>query len=139
MDTSITNNDLKGYSTPASPTVEQQKNDTPPVKPVAGNTGAGSGRLDDQALHGKAARQKNSGPLSQEELEEAVKEIQSKFDTMSRSYIFGYTKSKETKSIVAQLTDRETEEVIRQIPSEEILKLREKMEDIMGILFDEKI
>lgn len=139
MDASITGNDFKGYSVPAAPAVEQQKKETSPVKPVAENTGTNSGKLDDQALHGKEARQKNNKALSQEELEEAVKEIQSKFETMSRSYIFGYHKNMETDSIVAQLTDRETEEVIRQIPSEEILKLREKMEDIIGLLFNEKI
>ncbi|MFP3983942.1 MAG: flagellar protein FlaG [Desulfurivibrionaceae bacterium] len=139
MDTSITNTDLKGYVVPSTTTVEQQKHDTPPVKPVSKNTESYSGKLDDQALHGKEARQEKNSSLSQEELEEAVKEIQSKFDTMNRSYIFGYHKHEETDNIVAQLTDRETEEVIKQIPSEEILKIREKIEDIMGLLFDKKV
>ncbi|MFO7761375.1 MAG: flagellar protein FlaG [Thermodesulfobacteriota bacterium] len=139
MDPSITSSDVKGYVVPSTPVVEQQKNETPQVKPVPENTETNSGKLDDQALHGKGTRQKKSGNLSQEELEEAIKEIQSKFDTMSRSYIFGFHKHEESESIVAQLTDRETEEIVRQIPSEEILELREKMEDIMGILFDKKV
>lgn len=139
MDISITNTDLKGYVVPATTTVEQQKHDNPPVKPVPENTESYSGKLDDQALHGKEARQGKKHNLSQEELEEAVKEIQSKFDAMNTSYVFGYHKDKESESIVAQLTDRETEEIIKQIPSEEILKIREKIEDIMGLLFDKEI
>ncbi len=139
MDPSITSNDPKGYGIPTIPTVEQQKDQTPPVKPVAENADANSAKLDDQTLHGKEARQEKDGNISREEMEEAVKEVQSKFDTMGRSYIFGYHKDKETESIVAKLTDRETEEVIKQIPPERILELREKMEDIMGLLFDEKV
>jgi flagellar protein FlaG len=41
--------------------------------------------------------------------------------------------------VVVEIKNRETDEVIKQIPSEEILELRVKMEELTGMLLDEKI
>jgi flagellar protein FlaG len=37
---------------------------------------------------------------------------------------------------VIKVVDRETEEVVRQIPSEEVLRLRQRLEEAAGVLFD---
>src|SRR3990170_6273058 len=41
----------------------------------------------------------------------------------------------ESKEVIVKIVDPENDEVIRQIPSEEILAIRERMEDLVGVLF----
>jgi len=42
----------------------------------------------------------------------------------------------ETGQVVVKVVDSETNKVIRQIPPEELLKLREKLDELIGILFE---
>ena len=56
---------------------------------------------------------------------------------------FGHAKAylivdAETESIVARITEKKTGEVVRQIPSEDLLELKSKLEDLVGMLFDQK-
>ena len=37
---------------------------------------------------------------------------------------------------IIKVVDRETDEVIRQIPSEEVVRLRQRLEEVAGVLFD---
>jgi len=41
--------------------------------------------------------------------------------------------------VVVAVTDRESGEIIREIPSREMLQLAAKLEEMMGMLFDQKI
>ena len=41
----------------------------------------------------------------------------------------------ESKEVIVKIVDPENDEVIRQIPSEELLAIRERMEDLVGVLF----
>jgi flagellar protein FlaG len=41
--------------------------------------------------------------------------------------------------VIVAVTDKETGELIREIPSEEMLKLSAKLEEMMGMIFDQKI
>lgn len=41
--------------------------------------------------------------------------------------------------VVVEIKNRETEELVKQIPSEELLKIREKMEELTGFLFDQSV
>lgn len=41
--------------------------------------------------------------------------------------------------IVVEIKNKETDELIKQIPSEEILEIRVKMQELTGMLLDEKI
>ena len=49
---------------------------------------------------------------------------------------FGYNEP--TNRITIKIKDRDTDEVIREIPSEKALKMLEKAWEIAGILVDEK-
>ena len=42
-------------------------------------------------------------------------------------------------SVVVQVMDSQTQELVRQIPTEEALKLREFIEGMMGIIFNRKV
>jgi flagellar protein FlaG len=41
--------------------------------------------------------------------------------------------------IVVQIKNRKTDELIRQIPTEEMVAIKKKMEELTGMLFDEKV
>jgi len=41
--------------------------------------------------------------------------------------------------VIVAVTDRESGELIREIPSSEMLKLSAKLEEMMGLIFDQKI
>ncbi len=45
----------------------------------------------------------------------------------------------ETGQTVVRVVDKDTGELIRQIPPKELLELASKLEDMMGILFDRKV
>lgn len=41
-----------------------------------------------------------------------------------------------SKEVVVKIVDPENEEVIRQIPSEELLAIRKRMQDLVGVLYN---
>lgn len=41
-----------------------------------------------------------------------------------------------TQDLVITLVDRSTEEIIRQIPPEQILRMRQRLEELMGLIVD---
>jgi flagellar protein FlaG len=45
---------------------------------------------------------------------------------------------KDSRDVVVKIVDPETRTVIRQIPSEEILSIRERMSELAGVLFKTK-
>ena len=45
---------------------------------------------------------------------------------------------KETNQTIVKVVDRETDKVIRQLPSEEILKIAESLENFSGMLLKEQ-
>lgn len=49
-----------------------------------------------------------------------------------------FTKDEETGDIVIKIIDNETNEVIKQIPPEELEKLRKRLGDILGLILDKK-
>ena len=57
---------------------------------------------------------------------------------LSESHL-SFVVDNDTGSTVINIVDSENGEVIRQIPPEELLRLREKMGEIQGLLLDRKI
>lgn len=72
-----------------------------------------------------------------EEVEEAVVEMNSVMQNMQRNLSFSI--DEQLGEPIISITDAETDEVIRQIPSEELVVLRKKLDDVVGILFDTKV
>ncbi|MEI6896500.1 MAG: flagellar protein FlaG [Psychromonas sp.] len=89
----------------------------------------------------KGAQQQMSAdkpsPLSPEQITETVKDMNSLFTNMNRNLSF--TVDSQSGESIIIVKDAENDEMIRQIPSEELLVLRKKMDDVIGILFDTKV
>ncbi len=107
------------------------------VKPVAAGSESANAALGEKELHQRnAAAKKNEESQDFEAMSKVAKEIQERLDLMGSSLGFSVYNKHET--IVAEISNRESGELIKQIPSEEVLRLREKIEEMVGLLLDEK-
>lgn len=71
------------------------------------------------------------------DVEIAVQDLNVFMQSMQRNLSFSI--DEQLGQAIISVTDVETNEVIRQIPSEELVVLRKKMDDVVGILFDTKV
>jgi flagellar protein FlaG len=94
---------------------------------------AGRSRPDDVAalrpLQGSASEQ-----LSSQEVKNTVVAFNEVFEQASISVRYRFDEN--TDDLVITLIDRETDEVLRQVPPDQILKMRQRLEELMGLIFD---
>nr|WP_319494922.1 flagellar protein FlaG [uncultured Desulfobacter sp.] len=75
--------------------------------------------------------------LTREDVEEMVEALENFANTVQTRLNFSIDDG--TEDVVVKIMDKETDEVIKQFPAEEILKLREKMQDLSGLLFSTNV
>ena len=75
--------------------------------------------------------------LSREEIEQTVSEVSDFVQNIQRNLLFSV--DDDSGETVIKVTDMETDDVIRQIPSEEVLQLQQYIKDASGILFKAKV
>lgn len=103
------------------------------TQPVGAPTGAlpletfGSDQQKAKAVHQRRA-------LSDAEIAAMVKELNTAMKVVNTNLSFSYDSV--TKRTVVRVTDAQTNEVIRQIPSEEMLRISERITELLGVLFD---
>ena len=123
---------VRGVAQPVVPAVDTVDDVKPQVAPVEKSNDSAQTALDEKALQEKAKEQR----LSNEELAEAVEDIQSRLEVVGTR--LGFSIHEETEDLVVEITNRESGELIRQIPSDEVLELRARLDELVGILFDKK-
>ena len=74
---------------------------------------------------------------SAEEIQKDIDAINKQLIIMNRSIQFSIDKS--TQDIVVRVVDKESGKVIRQLPPESALHLREHMAEITGLIFEENV
>ena len=77
---------------------------------------------------------KNS-TLSAKEAEQVTADLNEYLNGFQTNLSFSISE-KSNHQVIVEIKNKETNELIKQIPSEEILELREKMEELAGLLFD---
>lgn len=82
----------------------------------------------------KPEENQKSGP--DKALEKALEEVNKKLKPVKKRAEFSYYEP--TQSISIKILDEETNEVIREVPSEDRLKLAEKMMKMAGLILDER-
>lgn len=70
----------------------------------------------------------------QQQLQEAAQRANSYLEVTDTGLRFEV--GKRTGRIIVTVVDRETDEVIRQIPTEEMVRISERMNELRGLLFD---
>jgi len=58
---------------------------------------------------------------------------------MIRNLGVQFSVDEETGDTVIKIVDKETKDIIREIPPEQVLKLREKLDEMVGMLFDQRV
>lgn len=106
----------------SSVTESRQKQSLPQSVPV--------GTSDEQSSTGASAPVKEA---SREQVEEAVATIQEFVQSVRRSINFAVDDG--SGRVVVKVTDAGSGDVIRQIPSEEALKLAENLSEVRSLLF----
>lgn len=56
-----------------------------------------------------------------------------------KSTRFSYVLTGEVNRFIVKIIDKETDKVIKQVPSEELQKLHDNLQEALGILFDQEI
>jgi len=79
---------------------------------------------------------KNSMTLSEKSIKEAIENTNKKLTSIDRKFEFSV--NEETNDIIVKVINKETDEVIREIPSEKILDMVAKMMELAGLFIDEK-
>ncbi len=88
-------------------------------------------------LHSKPEQKEKAEPeikISQDMLNEVEHEIQ-----MMRNVAIQFSVHEPTGRTIIRVVDKETEDLIREIPAEEFLDLAAKLDEMIGILFDKKV
>lgn len=104
------------------------------VRPVEKSSEAARNALDEKRLRREEDQAKSR--MSRADLQAALNDVQDRMDQMGTNLQFAMDKVAE--DIVVKVTDKKSGELIRQIPSEDVVKLRKKLEELSGLLFDEK-
>lgn len=100
------------------------------IKPVPKDEGASFRRLSKESGRGQKEK---AASLKPDQVKELTEEIQRYLSEMNVSVNFEiYDK---TGELVVKVVNRDTKEVIRQIPPEDLLKLPEKLEELRGVIF----
>lgn len=73
----------------------------------------------------------------QDSVQEVIKTLQNDMEIMHNVGL-KFSVHEGTGRIMIRVIDRDTEKLIREIPPEHVLDLAEKMQEMIGILFDEK-
>jgi len=137
MEVNITT-EVKGYGAPAVSSVEIDDGQKPQVEPVAKATDSVPLRQDSSTSGGKQATGDEGQQFTAEDLEAAVEEIQVRMDSIGSKLNFGLSKDDRADGLVIQITDKTNGELVKQFPSEEVLQLQEKLNDLVGLLFDKQ-
>jgi flagellar protein FlaG len=72
-----------------------------------------------------------------QQVADAVKNMNDFLQTVRRTLQFSL--DEDSGRMVVQIKDAETNKVIRQIPSEEVLRIAEQMDKLKGLLLEEKV
>lgn len=94
-------------------------------------------RAENQTSEQKNEGSGNHAQLTRKDVEDMVEALEDFANTVQTRLTFSI--DDDTEDVVVKIIDKETDEVIRQFPAEEILGLREKMQDLNGLLFSRNV
>jgi flagellar protein FlaG len=101
----------------------------PPVKPDANQSAKGFS-------NGKKAQDGQAAQGDTGKTRKLVEEVQDYLDNLSIQLSFDI--HEKTGDMVVQVLDRETGDLIRQLPPEDLLDLKDKLSELRGVLFHQR-
>ncbi len=103
------------------------------VQPVRGGDKASNPTMD------RPGEQRDSGTVlvNEKAVRDVVEDVQQYL--LEHNIQLSFSLHDKTGDLVVRVLDKDTGEVIRQIPPEEMLRLREKLEQLTGVLLNGKV
>lgn len=124
-----------GNSMPVLPVVDSAARQGLVSLPTPGNAETQIGGLQKKAVAGASALEKQTA-ATQENVDQAVQQVNDMLQTLSQKLEFSV--DKDTDAFVVKVVDKDTKELIRQIPSEEMLELAKALDKLQGLLIKDK-
>lgn len=104
------------------------------TQPIQGNK---VGLNEAKVTVGEKIVNKDKESLSLEEIESVIKELNQFVQIFNTKIAFEI--DKETKKTILRIVDVETNEVVRQIPPEELLKISRRISELLGLIINDKV
>lgn len=95
-------------------------------------------RMSESNRQAAKIKEEQESNLSVKEAKQLAAEMNEIMDDLQTSLGFSIREDL-NHLVVFEITDRNTNEVIKQFPTEEMLSIKEKMEEFSGLLFDQKV
>lgn len=73
----------------------------------------------------------------QKRLDQAIESLNNQLQSSQTN--LGFSIDSETDIVMVKVTNKETGELVRQIPAEAVVRLAAKMDDLKGLLLDESL
>jgi len=128
----------------------QSKLTAPP--PVPGTTGAGQGDLTArmkmpqkengvvQLFPRKEGSETETAADKADQVSAMVDDLQESLEMLQQKHTqLNFSVHEKTDRVMVRITDQNTGDVIREIPSEEFLDMAAKLQEMVGLMFDMKI
>ena len=84
-----------------------------------------------------ASNKEKAVSMSREEARAVAESLEEYMEILKTS--IGFSINESPNRIIVTVTNKDTDEIIRQIPSEEMLALQKKMKELTGIIFSESV
>jgi flagellar protein FlaG len=78
-----------------------------------------------------------SEPIEEKEVKEVVDFLNNSSSLFNLSLSFKVSFNEEIDRVIVSVYDKETDEVVKQIPSEEVVALAERLNEMVGVFFNE--
>ena len=83
-----------------------------------------------------AEKAEKNRELSDKRIEEAVRRLNEQMkETQTK---LGFSVDNQTDRLIVKVTNKETGELVRQIPAEAVIKVAQSIESLKGVLFDKE-
>ena len=108
------------------------------IRPLSAPAQTDTAESRDSQKAAKKTKADKNQPLSAKDTKALTDHMNDIMDDLQTSLGFSI-REELNHQVVVEITDRKTNELVKQIPSEELLKIKEKMEELTGLIFDQSV
>jgi len=91
---------------------------------------------EDKAKTQEIQQQTTENKISKEDIKEAVNQIKEQMGSIGRNINFSF--DEELDIVIIKVVNKDTEEVVRQFPSEELIEMAKHLQEYKGLILQEE-
>ncbi len=112
------------------------------IAPLSGSTPVETGKANEiknaEVLQKETIEKEQKTTPAVEEMKDLASELNEYMDDLQTDLGFSINE-KLDHQVIVEIKNRNTDELVKQIPSEELVAIREKMAELTGLLFDKSV